>query len=120
MTFEFRTRHIGMERRETIRQVKESWHGAEVSEVNDEVFVVRNEAVLPPFMFFFQTPKGSGGRVELILVEADPPFANVVLAVDTETTNYLLRCAPKALNRQEKRLCKALEKYGRIPRGRIE
>ncbi len=118
MTYQFRLGYIGLDRQEAISRIRDSWNGAQVAEVDEEVFMVKNERILPLFVFYFKTPKDADGKVEMVLVEADSPFANIVLAVDQRSTNYLLRNPNQKLNKQEKQLCKALEKYAKIPQGR--
>lgn len=119
MTYIFRMQYISMDRDQAIAQIRKSWHGSEVAEISDEIFVVRNREVLEPFEFRCITPREAEQRVQIILIEADPPFANVSLLTNSQTTNYILRCSPDKLNKQEKQLCKALKKEGEIPEGRL-
>lgn len=114
----FRMDFIGLEREEAMKRVKDSWSGCQVSEVSDEIFAVRNQGILDPFVFYFDTLKEKGDKIQIIRVEANPPFINVILAIDERATNYLLRCPQESLGKEEKKLCKALKKHGKIPQGR--
>jgi len=75
--------------------------------------------VLEPFEFRFITPRENEQRVQMIIIEAEPPLANVMLLMDMQSINYVLRCPPEKLNKQEKQLCKALKKNEGIPQGRL-
>ena len=119
MIYDFKLCYIGADRNEAMRQIRESWHGSEVSEVDTSTFAVRHKERLEPFVFFFKSMPDGDGKVGLMMVEANPPFANILIATDQDrNSNYLIKCPPEQLNKQEKKLCQALEKHENIPRGR--
>ena len=117
MTYNFRSYNIGMDRLEAINNVKESWFGCEIAELDPEAFRVTNEAVIPFFDFIFHTPENAGFRVQRVAARGKDVFSDIILIAEPQGTAYFLR-DPRP-NKQIKQLCKALRKQENIPQGEL-
>lgn len=118
MTMNFRLHFIGQPRSVVVEQVRSSWFGAEVDSQVHGSFTVRQPKLLAPFTFIFESEPDGEQKVTLVVTKGAAPFENVMLATNAETTNYLVNGELDDLNEDERLLCKYLEEFGRIPRGR--
>lgn len=108
---------IGLKRWTAKKFISENWNGAETAEINDDVFLVKNDAIIKTFIFRFHITGGVDGYVNMITILSDE-YPNLAFLIDDKARNFFIKDESKPLKYAEKKLCKQLLKTGVFIKGR--